>query len=66
MKVHGAEGAVALKIAEQYVDAFSNLAKESNTIIIPSDANDVSGFISKSLGVFNAIKNKKVKKKESA
>ena len=66
MKAHGAEEAVALKIAEQYVDAFSNLAKESNTIIIPSDANDVSGFISKSLAVFNAIKNKKVKKKEAA
>jgi regulator of protease activity HflC (stomatin/prohibitin superfamily) len=61
--VRGAEEAIALKIAERYVDAFGKLAKEGNTIIVPSDANDISGIITKSLGIFNAVRDKKVSKR---
>ena len=63
MTVRGADGAVSLKVAERYVEAFSNLAKESNTIIIPSDANDIGGVIGKSLGIFNSIQGKNKTKK---
>ena len=33
----GGEKAVALKLAEQYIQAFSNLAKETNTILLPEN-----------------------------
>lgn len=59
----GADEAISLKIAEKYVEAFSNLAKEGNTIIVPSDVNDISSMIGKSLGIFNSIHDKKVKTK---
>lgn len=37
--------AVNLRIAEQYINEFGNLAKTNNTMIIPSDLADVAGFI---------------------
>jgi regulator of protease activity HflC (stomatin/prohibitin superfamily) len=41
----GGKDAVNLRIAEQYVGEFGKLAKETNTIIIPSDLSDVAGFV---------------------
>ena len=37
--------AVGMNVAEQYVTAFSNLAKTSNTVILPSNAGDVSSMV---------------------
>uniref|UniRef100_A0A8C6URX1 Stomatin-like protein 2, mitochondrial n=1 Tax=Neogobius melanostomus TaxID=47308 RepID=A0A8C6URX1_9GOBI len=37
--------AASLSVAEQYVSAFSNLAKESNTILLPSNTGDISGMV---------------------
>lgn len=37
--------AASLSIAEQYVAAFSNLAKESNTILLPSNTGDISSMV---------------------
>ncbi len=41
----GGKDAVNLRVAEQYVGEFGKLAKENNTIIIPSDLSDVAGFV---------------------
>lgn len=41
----GGSQAVNLRIAEQYIKEFGNLAKESNTIIIPSNLSDISGML---------------------
>jgi regulator of protease activity HflC (stomatin/prohibitin superfamily) len=41
----GGKEAVNLRIAEQYITEFGNLAKTNNTMIIPSDLADVAGFI---------------------
>ncbi len=41
----GGKDAVNLRIAEQYVSEFGKLAKENNTIIIPSDLSDIAGFV---------------------
>lgn len=38
--------AASLTVAEQYVSAFSNLAKESNTILLPTNTGDISGMVS--------------------
>ena len=40
----GAE-AVNLRIAEQYIGEFGNLAKENNTMILPSNLTDVGGMV---------------------
>lgn len=52
----GGQEAVALRVAEQYVDAFGKLAKTNNTIIIPADTADVGGMMAKAMGVFGAMK----------
>lgn len=41
----GGESAVNLRVAEQYVKEFGNIAKSSNTVIIPSDLSDVAGMV---------------------
>lgn len=41
----GGHHAVSLTVADKYVDAFSNLAKESTTLILPAAANDASSMV---------------------
>ncbi|RJP70227.1 MAG: paraslipin [Ignavibacteriales bacterium] len=47
----GGINAVNLRIAEQYVNAFGNLAKTNNSVIIPSNLSDIAGMISTALTV---------------
>ncbi|PWT76908.1 MAG: paraslipin [Proteobacteria bacterium] len=52
----GKEGGVTaanLKVAELYIDAFSNLAKSSNTMIIPSTVSDVAGMVASAISVLD-------------
>ena len=48
--------AVNLRIAEQYLQEFGKLAKENNTMIIPSDLADVSGIVSAVTSVMKGAK----------
>ncbi len=41
----GGEAAMQLRIAEQYVEQFGELAKEGNTLVIPADLSDVGSMI---------------------
>lgn len=41
----GGYDAMNLRLAEQYINEFGKIAKESNTVVIPSDVADVAGFI---------------------
>lgn len=41
----GGHEAVNLRVAEQYIEEFGNLAKENNTMIIPSNMADLSGLV---------------------
>lgn len=52
----GGQEAASLKIAEQYVQAFSNLAKEGNTLILPADTGNVGGMIAQAMAVVGATK----------
>lgn len=47
--------AAALTVAEQYVKAFGNLAKETNTLLLPANAGDVSGMVSQAMGIYKTI-----------
>lgn len=41
----GGKDAVNLRIAEQYVTQFGNLAKETNTMILPQNLSDIGGTV---------------------
>jgi regulator of protease activity HflC (stomatin/prohibitin superfamily) len=45
--------AANLKVAQQYVEAFANLAKSSNTLIIPASAGDVGSFVATAMTVLD-------------
>src|ERR1700712_1811244 len=47
----GGMEAVNLKIAEQYVGAFGNLAKQGNTLIVPGNLSDMSSMIASALTI---------------
>ncbi|WP_432378298.1 SPFH domain-containing protein [Duganella sp. P38] len=47
----GGDEAMNLKVAEQYVNAFSQLAKTNNSIIIPANMGDMSGLIATAMQV---------------
>lgn len=51
--------AVNLRVAEQYLNAFGNLAKTNNTLILPSNLSDVAGIVATATSVFNETKDKK-------
>lgn len=53
----GGERAVSLKLAEQYIESFGNLAKRGNTIIVPANVNDASGMITQAATIFNQVYN---------
>ena len=54
----GGEQAANLEVAKQYVKEFGNLAKENNTLIIPSDVNNVSSMLATAMSVINKTKTK--------
>ncbi|MFQ5751884.1 MAG: SPFH domain-containing protein, partial [bacterium] len=47
----GGINAVNLRVAEQYINEFGNLAKTNNSVIIPSNLSDVSGMIATAMSV---------------
>lgn len=56
----GGMDAVNLKVAEQYVNAFSNLAKAGNTLIVPGNLSDLSTMIASALTIVSRGKNAQV------
>jgi regulator of protease activity HflC (stomatin/prohibitin superfamily) len=49
----GGMEAANLKVAQQYVEAFANLAKTSNTLVIPANAADLAGFVATAMTVLD-------------
>jgi regulator of protease activity HflC (stomatin/prohibitin superfamily) len=45
--------AANLKVAQQYVEAFANLAKTSNTLILPANTGDVAGMVATAMTVLD-------------
>ncbi len=52
----GGMDAVNLRVAEQYLKEFGKLAKENNTMILPSNLTDVAGIVATATKVFNSNK----------
>jgi hypothetical protein len=41
-----------LRIAEQYLAQFGNLAKEGNTFVVPANLSDISSMLALASGIF--------------
>jgi len=59
---NGGTQAVSLKIAEQYVAAFSNLAKTTNTVLLPANLSEPASLVTQALSIFDQVKTTKEKK----
>uniref|UniRef100_A0A6G1RFB1 Stomatin like 2 n=1 Tax=Hypotaenidia okinawae TaxID=2861861 RepID=A0A6G1RFB1_9GRUI len=51
---HGS-AAASLSVAEQYVSAFSKLAKDSNTLLLPANTGDVTNMVAQALGIYATL-----------
>ncbi|KAI3408382.1 hypothetical protein GPALN_010306 [Globodera pallida] len=51
----GGTSAAAFLTADNYVKAFANLAKSSNTLIIPSNSSDISGMVTQAMSIYGKI-----------
>lgn len=61
----GGSEAVNLRVAEQYIKEFGNLAKINNTMIIPQSLSDVSGWIATATSVIENVKAGKDQKEDA-
>ncbi|XP_053664620.1 stomatin-like protein 2, mitochondrial [Anopheles marshallii] len=53
---HG-RSAASLSVAEKYVVAFEKLAKQNNTLIVPSTASDVTSMVAQAMQIYNNLSN---------
>ena len=51
LNAEGGEMAANLRVAEQYVKEFGKLAKESNTMLIPSNLGDMAGMVASAMAI---------------
>lgn len=51
LQAQGGAEAVNLKVAEQYVNAFSQLAKTGNTLIVPANMSEMSSLIASAMTI---------------
>ncbi len=52
----GGEKAASLQVAEKYIDAFRHLAKEGNTIVLPSNLQHPGAFVAEALAIYDQVK----------
>lgn len=52
----GGMNAVNLKVAEQYVEAFSGVAKQGNTLILPSNMADMGSMVAAAMSIVKSQK----------
>lgn len=51
----GGESAVNLQVAQEYIKEFGKLAKETNTVVIPSNVGDISSFMAQGLSIYKNL-----------
>ena len=45
-----------LEVAQQYIDAFAQLANKSNTMTVPANAADIASFVTTAMTVLDKTK----------
>lgn len=61
----GGKEAVSMRVAEQYIQAFSKLAQESTTLMLPSNVSDPNSMIAQAMSIFGKLSNKEAPSKRS-
>ncbi|KAF5829212.1 hypothetical protein DUNSADRAFT_16404 [Dunaliella salina] len=54
LRASGGSEAASLRVAERYVEAFREVAKQSTTMLLPANANDPAAFVAQAVSIFNA------------
>src|SRR6187431_2242874 len=54
IRTDGGMEAVQLRVAEQYVEQFGNLAKSTTSVIVPASVSDMAGMIAAAMKVFGS------------
>src|SRR5688500_14616787 len=55
IRTDGGMEAVQLRVAEQYVEQFGQLAKNTTSVIVPASVSDVAGMIAAAMKVFGSV-----------
>ncbi|OGE48347.1 hypothetical protein PENARI_c029G11069 [Penicillium arizonense] len=50
-----AHSAVSFRVAEKYVDAWSNLAREGTAVVVPGNVGDMGGMIANAMAVYGKV-----------
>jgi regulator of protease activity HflC (stomatin/prohibitin superfamily) len=58
IRTDGGMEAVQLRVAEQYVAQFGQIARHTSTVVIPANVSDVAGMIAAAMKVFSAAPQK--------
>ena len=53
IRTDGGMEAVQLRVAEQYVTQFGQIARQTNTVVVPANVSDVAGMIAAAMKVFD-------------
>ena len=56
-----AHSAVSLSVAEKYVEAFSNLAREGTAVVVPGNVGDMGGMIANAMAVYGKVNESQAK-----
>ena len=56
IRTDGGMEAVQLRVAEQYVTQFGQIARQSNTVVVPANVSDVAGMIAAAMKVFDGAR----------
>lgn len=59
----GGEKAVNLQVAQEYVQQFGKIAKESNTVIVPSNLGDMGNWMASGMSIYQNLADKVNSKK---
>jgi len=58
IRTDGGMEAVQLRVAEQYVAQFGQIARHTSTVVVPANVSDVAGMIATAMKVFSAVAQK--------
>lgn len=51
----GGTDAIKLQIAQEYIKEFGRIAKETNTVVLPSNLSDINGLMAAGLSIFQSM-----------
>lgn len=55
LKETGAKDAVAMKIAEEYIQAFGQLAKQGTTLLLPASVDNPASMVAQALSIYKTV-----------